>query len=158
MKSMNYLLAGALAVLLAFGSANSTYAAPKGEKTGLNSQFTTKWKKGKDGVIRTVVPQRPVGQQHALELTAPALKTVRVGFVGLGMRGPGAVERWTHMKDVGLNVQIVALCDYEASRAASANKTLEKAGLPKAAEYSGEEGYKQLCERNDIDIVYIATD
>ena len=36
---------------------------------------------------------------------------------------------------------------------------LEKAGLPKAAEYSGsEDAWKQLCERDDIDVVYIASD
>lgn len=158
MKKFRYLLAGVMAVVLAFAPVSSSYAAPKGEKNGLNTQFTTKWKKGKDGVIRTAVPKRPAGQEHALLMTAPKLQTVRVGFVGLGMRGPGAVERFTHMKDVGLNVQIVALCDHEASRAAKANNILEKAGLPKAAEYSGAEGYKQLCERPDIDVVYIATD
>lgn len=46
-------------------------------------------------------------------LTAPKLEAVRVGFVGLGMRGPGAVERFTYIP----GTQIVALCDYEASRA-----------------------------------------
>ena len=39
--------------------------------------------------IKTVVPQRPAGQKDVLQLTAPKLETVRVGFVGLGMRGPG---------------------------------------------------------------------
>ena len=30
-------------------------------------------------------------------------------------------------------------------------------GFPEAAPYSGEEGWKQLCERDDIDLVYIVT-
>ena len=159
MKKMNYLLAGAFAMMLTWCPVQSTSAASKGNETALNYHFTTKWKRGKDGVIRTVVPQREKGQENVLELKTPALKTVRVGFVGLGMRGPGAVERFTHMKDVGLNVQIVALCDHEEARAKGVNENIvKKAGLPAADIYSGPEGYKQLCERNDIDLVYIATD
>ena len=69
---------------------------------------STKWHWDK-GTIVVDTPQRPAGQQHALGLTAPKLQTVRVGFVGLGMRGPGAVMRFCYIP----GVQIVALCDYE---------------------------------------------
>ena len=55
--------------------------------------------------IKTVVPQRPAGQKDVLQLTAPKLETVRVGFVGLGMRGPGAVKRFTHIP----GTQVVAV-------------------------------------------------
>lgn len=159
MKKVHYLLASAFAMMLTWCPVQSASAANEGNEPALNYHFTTKWKRGKDGVIRTVVPKREKGQENVLELTTPALKTVRVGFVGLGMRGPGAVERFTHMKDVGLNVQIVALCDYEEGRAKGVNENIvKKAGLPGADIYSGAEGYKQLCERNDIDLVYIATD
>ena len=105
--------------------------------------------------IEVAVPKRPAGQQDVIQLTTPKLDTVRVGFVGLGMRGPGAVQRWTHIP----GTKIVALCDVEPDRVAKANEILVKAGLPKAAEYSGStEVYKELCDRDDIDIVYIATD
>ena len=57
------------------------------------------------GTLVVETPQRPAGQQHVLGLTAPKMATVRVAFVGLGMRGPGAVERFTHIP----GVQIVAL-------------------------------------------------
>ena len=30
--------------------------------------------------------------------------------------------------------------------------------MPKAAIYSGETGYEELCKRDDIDLVYIAAD
>ena len=73
-----------------------------------------------EGTIVTDTPERPAGQQHALGMTAPKLSTVRVGFVGLGMRGPGAVERFTHIP----GVQIVALCDYEEARAQACQKFL----------------------------------
>ena len=36
---------------------------------------------------------------------SPKLEAVRVGFVGLGMRGPGAVERFTYIP----GTQVVAL-------------------------------------------------
>ena len=70
------------------------------------------------------------------------------------MRGPGAVERWTHIP----GIQVVALCDYERERAEVCQKILRNASMPAAAVYSGEDGYKELCKRKDIDIVYIATD
>ena len=47
-----------------------------------------------NGIIELTSPSREVGQQHALGLTVPKMDVVRVAFVGLGMRGPGAVERW----------------------------------------------------------------
>ena len=121
----------------------------------LQAQDAFNWPyKIENATIVTEVPQRPAGQQNALNLTTPKLKVVRVGFVGLGMRGPGAVERWTYIN----GTQIMALCDYEKDRAEACNEILRKASLPAADIYYGEEGYKKLCERNDIDLVYIATD
>ncbi len=113
----------------------------------------TKWSWDK-GTIVVETPERPAGQTHVLGLTAPKLQTVRVAFVGLGMRGPGAVNRFAHIP----GVQVVALCDYEAPRAEKCQEYLRKQGLAPAAIYSGEDGYKELCKRDDIDLVYVATD
>ena len=106
------------------------------------------------GTLIVDTPARPAGQQNVLGLTAPKMATVRVGFVGLGMRGPGAVARFTHIP----GTQIVALCDYEEARAEACQKYLREAGLPPADIYSGEKGYEELCKRSDIDLVYVATD
>ena len=57
---------------------------------------TTKWHWDK-GTIVVDTPERPAGQQDVLNLTAPKIQNVRVAFVGLGMRGPGAVERFCHI-------------------------------------------------------------
>lgn len=114
---------------------------------------STKWHWEK-GTIVVDTPERPAGQKDAINLVTPKIQTVRVGFVGLGMRGPGAVERWTHIP----GVQIVALCDYEEARAEACQKFLKNAGLAPAAIYSGADGYKELCKRSDIDLVYVATD
>lgn len=108
-----------------------------------------------EGPIKVETPARPAGQENALMLTVPAMDTVRVGFVGVGMRGSSAVERYTYIPGVKIN----ALCDVEADRVEAAQKTLEDRCLPKAAGYSGStEAYKELCERDDIDLVYICTD
>lgn len=84
---------------------------------------------------------------------APKIDVVRVGIVGLGMRGPGAVERLSVIQ----GVEIKALCDKYPDRAAKANNILMKAGLPKAKEYSGEDGWKAMCESNELDLVYNCT-
>jgi len=105
--------------------------------------------------IKVTTPVRPAGQKDVIQLTAPKLETVRVGFIGLGMRGPGAVERFTHIP----GTQIVALCDLRPECVERSQKILTKAGLPEAATYTGDaNAWKKLCERNDIDLVYIATD
>ena len=111
----------------------------------LSPSTKTHWDKG---TLIVETPARPAGQQHVLGLTAPKMATVRVGFVGLGMRGPGAVERFTHIP----GTQIVALCDYVEARAEACQKYLRNAGLPPATIYSGEKGYEELCKRPDIDL------
>ena len=106
-----------------------------------------------DGVIVLDEPQRAAGQKSMLEFRTKPMETVRVGFVGLGMRGPGAVQRFSKIEGVAIN----GLCDKYAERAERWQGVLENAGMPKAKIYSGDEGYKQLCESDDIDLVYIAT-
>lgn len=105
--------------------------------------------------IRTKVPERPAGQEDMIAYAAPKIETVRVGFIGLGMRGPSAVARFTHIP----GTQVVALCDVRPECVESSQKILRDAGLPEAAAYSGsEDAWKQLCDRDDIDLVYVATD
>ena len=105
--------------------------------------------------IETLVPSRPAGQQDVLGLAVAPLDTVREGFVGLGMRGPGAVERFAQIE----GTSVKGLCDVEADRVEGCQQLLEKFGRPRATAYSGStEAYKEMCERDDIDLVYIATD
>ncbi len=100
-------------------------------------------------------PAAEKGNQHfnMCGYAASKLDIVRIGIIGLGQRGPGAVERMSFIE----GVQIKALCDKFPDRASKAQEIIVKAGLPKAKEYSGEDGWKAMCENNEIDLVYICT-
>jgi len=132
-----------LMLLLLFSACNSS--SLKESNTNDSSKY----------VIKTEIPERPAGQKDVLGLVTPALDTVRVGFIGLGMRGPGAVQRFTHIP----GTRIVALCDLYAEKVEKAQTILDRAGQPRAVEYSGsEEAWKELVQRDDLDLIYIATD
>ena len=89
----------------------------------------------------------------AIELKCDPIETVRIGFIGLGMRGSGAIARYTQIE----HVEIVAICDLVQENIDKCQKILTKNGLPKAAAYSGENDWKKICERNDIDLIYVCT-
>lgn len=108
----------------------------------------------KKGVITLKTPARAKGQQDALKLTADPIETVRVGFVGTGMRGSSAVVRFTFIE----GAQIAAICDLEQSNLDKVQEKLAKKGHARVDEYVGPEAYKELCMRDDIDLIYICTD
>lgn len=84
---------------------------------------------------------------------APKLDTVRIGFIGLGNRGPAAVERMTHIE----GTDIKALCDIRAGKVNAVKKSLEGSIHKPDIYASKEDEWKKLCDRKDIDLVYIAT-
>lgn len=119
------------------------------------SVFSIGCKEKSDYVIKVETPQRPAGVENVLGLTNEPMDTVRVGFIGLGMRGPGAVYRFTFIPET----KIVALCDIDEYKVDAVQKQLAERGRPAAASYAGsEDAWKQLCDRDDIDLVYICTD
>lgn len=106
-------------------------------------------------VIKTPVTERPAGQTDVLQLTTDPIPTVRVAFIGLGMRGPGAVGRMTHIE----GVEIVALCDVEQKNTEKVNKMLEERGFPKAQEFYGDTSvWRKVTALPDVDLIYVATD
>ncbi|BBE20216.1 oxidoreductase, Gfo/Idh/MocA family [Aquipluma nitroreducens] len=85
--------------------------------------------------------------------SAPKINTVRVGFIGLGQRGPEHLKNMTKME----GVEIKALCDIRPEVVDSAKKSIE-GSIHNPAIYTGnEEEWKKLCDRKDIDLVFIAT-
>lgn len=98
-------------------------------------------------------PPRPEGQSDVIELRCDPIDTVRVAFIGVGSRGKGAVRRYTFLE----GVKIVALCDVVPENLVQAQEILREAGLPAADEFSGEADWRKVCEREDVDLVYICT-
>ncbi|MGV8093497.1 MAG: Gfo/Idh/MocA family protein [Mangrovibacterium sp.] len=109
------------------------------------------------GSVKSDSPHRGKGLQKMFNMcgyAAPKLEKVRIGFIGLGSRGPGAVERMSYIE----GVEITALCDQYEDRVERVQKKLEGKGLPRAKSYSGsKEAWKKLCESPDVDLVYLCT-
>ncbi|MEJ1240451.1 Gfo/Idh/MocA family oxidoreductase [Chryseolinea sp. T2] len=96
----------------------------------------------------------PQGQAFNMSgYAAPKIETVRIGFIGLGNRGPGAVERISKID----GVEIKALCDIRPEKAEAARKLLEKTPHKPDLYSGGAEEWKKVCDRKDIDLIYIAT-
>ena len=104
--------------------------------------------------IKVDTPSRPAGQEDVVGLTVAPIDTVRIGIIGIGMRGRGAVYRFNHIP----GAEVVALCDVRQECIDAGQQRLAKAGKPAAAEYCGPDAWKALCERDDIDLVYVVTD
>jgi hypothetical protein len=106
-----------------------------------------------DPVVVFPTAPRQAGQTHVLELRAEPIDTVRVAIIGLGMRGQGAVRRLSYIGEV----KIVAIADVVPSSVERAQQTLLQMGKPEAIAYTDSIGWKAICQRDDIDLVYICT-
>ena len=84
------------------------------------------------------------------------MKRVRVGFVGIGGRGSGAVHRVSMIP----GVDVVALCDLRQEQVDKNIAWLKERKYPsidRIKTYVGAEAYKNLCDFGDCDVVYCAT-
>jgi len=98
--------------------------------------------------------QVPGGQRFNMSgYAAPKLDTVRVGFIGLGMRGPAHLKNMTKLE----GVEIKALCDIRPEYAKKAKESIEPSGHNPEIYTGNKEEWKKLCDRKDIDLVFIAT-
>ncbi|MBC2906106.1 Gfo/Idh/MocA family protein [Streptomyces cupreus] len=80
--------------------------------------------------------------------------TVRIGIIGLGHRGGGMIDLFLALP----GVRVVALCDPVQDKVAKAAAKVESAGWPAPAVYTkGEDDFRNLCRRDDLDFVYVAT-
>lgn len=84
---------------------------------------------------------------------APKLDTVRVGIIGIGNRGIGGVQRLRRIE----GVQITGICDIEQDRVERAVADLEGFNHNPKQYYGRAEAWKELCDSDDVDLVYICT-
>ncbi len=85
---------------------------------------------------------------------APADNKVRLGFIGVGLRGQGHLELALQRADV----DVVAICDVQQRMIDMSKDAIKKSGkkMP-AIIMDGPYGYKKLLENKEIDAVIIAT-
>ena len=82
------------------------------------------------------------------------LKKVRVGVVGIGGRGAGAVHRISMIP----GVEVAALCDIRQPRIDAELKWLKANGKPTPRTFTGSDvAWKRMCEWDGIDCVYNVT-
>lgn len=82
------------------------------------------------------------------------METVRAGFIGVGARGSGHVEQMLLIQ----GVEVKAICDLHMDLCERSAKACTDKGRPKPTLFGpGKESYKAMLERDDIDIVIIAT-
>jgi hypothetical protein len=94
------------------------------------------------------------GAQTAIGLRCKPLEKIRVGVIGLGARGPGAVQTYSNLP----GVEVTALSDLLQDRAERQQKGLKEKGKPDTALYAGsEDAWKKLCESDKVDLVHVTT-
>ncbi|MFB3779043.1 MAG: Gfo/Idh/MocA family protein [Bryobacteraceae bacterium] len=89
-----------------------------------------------------------------LGLRFSPLDEVRLGLIGLGQRGSHLLANFLALD----HVRVTALCDIVREHALQAQQVVEKHGQPAPALYdAGDRDFENLCRRDDIDLVVIAT-
>lgn len=79
---------------------------------------------------------------------------VRLGFIGVGMRGQNHLELALRRNDV----DVVAICDIQQRMIDMSKDLIKQSGKPMPLVImNGPYGYRQLLERKDIDAVIIST-
>ncbi|MDR0697677.1 MAG: Gfo/Idh/MocA family oxidoreductase, partial [Tannerella sp.] len=117
---------------------------------GLTGSYAEVAQRMNSGTGADVLPQKG---KSVMGLRCDPLPEVRIAVIGLG-RGSGAVERLSQIE----GTRIVALCDLRDDRIKRCQEQLKKFGRPEAVVYTGgEEEWKKVCERDDIDLIYNAT-
>jgi hypothetical protein len=98
--------------------------------------------------------QGRAGGESVIGMPFPAMPRVRVGMIGVGERGSFLLKLLLTLE----GVQVRAVCDIVADKAAQARAAVEQAGQPAPAVFTaGERDFETLCRRDDIDLVVIAT-
>ena len=88
--------------------------------------------------------------------TVPPMKRIRVGVIGVGSRGFGAVRRIALIP----GCEVAAISDINPAMLDRAQKWLAEHGCPKALEWSrngDEDAWKGLCDSDAVDVVYSVT-
>ena len=84
---------------------------------------------------------------------APALEKVRIGVIGIGARGNGAVSRLLTVP----GAEVVGLGDVHEERVTAQLAKFAEGKRPKHLAHGSTDAWKRLCEAPDIDLIYITS-
>lgn len=104
-------------------------------------------------VQRSPLPPAPAAGFNMCGYRAPKIETVRVGVIGLGDRGSGAVKRLARVE----GLQIAALCDLRPARIDAALRALSELPVKPKTFTGKEDAWHALAGDPAIDLVYICT-
>ena len=100
-------------------------------------------------------PERKPGQKSMIGFRVAPIKNVRIAIIGVGARGSAALKRFANYPD---RATVKVACDLWPEKLEKIEKHLRKINYPyKVDYYTGADDWKKICERDDIDLVYVAT-
>jgi hypothetical protein len=123
---------------------------------GMINSCSTANKSESGAVVDAVLGQVNKSHSQGFNMSgyaAPRIDTVRIGVIGLGNRGAETVRLLSTIE----GIDIKAVCDVLPGAVDAVRKILEPKGFHPDGYSGSEEAWKQICDRNDIDLVYIIT-
>lgn len=112
--------------------------------------------KVEEGALEFIKEQASKKYQQTFNMSgycAPKLDVVNVAFLGVGNRGSAAVERMSQIE----GVQIRAINDVQPEKAKAAKARIKTKGHEAAIYADSADDWMKVCERDDVDLVYICT-
>jgi hypothetical protein len=96
----------------------------------------------------------PTTNESVIGMKFEPRDSVRVGIIGVGRRGTGMLSNFLAIP----HVQVNAICDSVKDHATNAQQMAEKSSGKRPEIYTnGEHDFENLCKRDDLDFIYIAT-
>ncbi len=109
---------------------------------------------GNEAEAESVLQTNRSKQRSMMRVKFEPRDVVRLGIVGVGLRGTSVLKEFLAID----KVQVNALCDVVNDKCLRAAQLVEKAGQKRPAVYSsGERDFERLSVRDDLDLIYIAT-
>ncbi len=95
------------------------------------------------------IPPTEKEQKNVLLLSCEPIPVVRIGFIGLGVRGIKAFHRFKYIS----GAKTTALCDKNIHTLKSVKNEAENSGKITFTPH-----WKEVCESPEVDLIYISTD
>lgn len=98
-------------------------------------------------------PNTSTAVPDVLALACERISCVRIAFIGLGKRGKESIHHFMHMQ--GVVIQVV--CDLNEENLHFARTLMARHGKALPHEYRQADAWREVCRRDDIDLVYVCT-